>query len=248
MDYFQPFSLRHPFLFPAAFAIIVCGFRYAVMVSVAFLVTKLGWGRPHSNIPTVFDSRHHIRRELFYSFITVLVFGCVNATLFGFGLIHQSLLYYRVASYPLWWLWVSIPIMLILNDTLFYWIHRAMHHRVLFSAVHWVHHQSVHPTAFAAYSFHPNEALIEALIVTAIVYIIPVHPTAFLIFQTVSTAYNVYGHCGREFYPAATASHWIGRWLNTSTAHAVHHSKGHYNYGLNFMFWDRWMKTADPSY
>jgi len=92
-----------------------------------------------------------------------------------------------------------------------------------------------------------TEAVGEALIVVAILYIIPVHPLAFLIFQTFSTAYNVYGHCGREFYPAGMPSHWLGRWLNTSTAHAVHHSAGHYNYSFYFMFWDRLMKTADPA-
>ena len=47
----------------------------------------------------------------------------------------------------------------------------------------------------------------EALIVTAIIYLVPVHPLAFVIFQTISTAYNVYGHCGREFWPRGMASH-----------------------------------------
>lgn len=135
-----------------------------------------------------------------------------------------------------------------IHQGLFYWIHRAMHLRAFFAVMHRVHHQSVYPTAYAAYSFHPTEAVAEALIVTAIIFIIPVHPLAFIIFQTISTAYNVYGHCGREFYPMGMASHWLGRWINTSSAHAVHHGKGHFNYGLYFLFWDRWMKTADPGY
>jgi len=248
MDDFQPQVLYHQFLLPAALAILIYGLRYAVMASAAFLMASRGWGRPHINAPVAFDRQRHVRRELVHSALTVFVFGGVNALLFGFGFIHQSLVYYHAASYPLWWFWLSIPVMLMLHDTLFYWIHRAMHHRALFAAVHRVHHQSVHPTAFTAYSFHPNEAVVEALIVTAIVFIIPVHPIAFLIFQTISTAYNVYGHCGREFYPPGTALHWFGRWLNTSTAHAVHHGQGHFNYGLYFMFWDRWMKTTDPGY
>jgi len=148
----------------------------------------------------------------------------------------------------MWWFWLSIVVMLLLHDTMFYWMHRAMHSRLLFTFMHKAHHLSVHPTAFAAYSFHPSEAFCEALIVTVIVFMIPVHPFAFLLFQTISTAYNVYGHCGREFYPIGTASHWLGRWLNTSTAHASHHFKGCNNYGLYFMFWDRMMKTADPMY
>ena len=109
------------------------------------------------------------------------------------------------------------------------------------------HHRSLYPTSFAAYSFHPSEALAEALIVTAIIFVLPVHPLAFLIFQTISTAYNVYGHCGREFYPAGTASHWLGRWLNTAGAHAAHHVHNRGNYGLYFLFWDRLMGSAEPA-
>ncbi len=248
MDYFQPSTLPDLFLAPAVIAIVVYGMRYAAMASTAYLVARSGSGRAHANAPNKFDTWRNVRREVSYSGVTVLIFGFVNAILFGFGLIHHSQVYYRVASFPLWWFWASIVVMLILHDTLFYWIHRAMHSKALFTVMHRVHHQSVYPTAFAAYSFHPSEALAEALIVTVIVYIIPVHPVAFIVFQTISTAYNVYGHCGREFYPKGTASHWLGRWLNTSTAHAVHHGKGQYNYGLYFMFWDRWMRTGDPNY
>jgi lathosterol oxidase len=238
----------HPVLWPAAFAIGLYGLRYLALAGVVNLVARPtaggGWGPPHANAPAHFDRQRHLRRELSHSLLTVLIFGAVNAVLFGWGLIHASLIYHRFDSHPAWWFWLSIPVMLVLHDTLFYWTHRAMHTRWLFGLMHRVHHQSVHPTAFAAYSFHPTEALAEALIVTAIIYIVPTHPLAFLIFQTISTAYNVYGHCGREFFPEGTATHPLGRWLNTSTAHALHHGQGRHNYGLYFSVWDRLMGTA----
>jgi sterol desaturase/sphingolipid hydroxylase (fatty acid hydroxylase superfamily) len=135
--------------------------------------------------------------------------------------------------------------MVLLHDTFFYWLHRAMHTRLLFERVHRLHHESLYPTAFAAYSFSWIEATAEALIVTAIMYIIPAHPLALLIFQTISTAYNVYGHCGREFYPQGMDHHWLGRWLNTSTLHAHHHHRGRGNYSFYFTFWDRLMGTLE---
>jgi len=191
MDYFQPSTLNDLFLVPAVIAIVVYGFRYAAMASTAYLVVRSGWGRAHANAPMKFDTWRNVRREISYSGVTVLIFGLVNAILFGFGLIHHSQVYYRVASFPLWWFWASIVVMLILHDTLFYWIHRAMHSKALFAVMHRVHHQSVYPTAFAAYSFHPSEALAEALIVTAIVFIIPVHPMGFIIFQTISSNFSI---------------------------------------------------------
>ncbi|MBK6358805.1 MAG: sterol desaturase family protein [Comamonadaceae bacterium] len=252
MDLLHRLAPPHAVLAPALWAIAFYGVRYLAMAGLAWRVARPtaagGWGRPHANAPATFDVRRHLRRELGYSLLTLAVFGLVNAALYGWGFIHASRLYYRVADYPTWWFWLSIAVMLVLHDTLFYWLHRAMHWPVLFGPMHRVHHRSIHPTSFAAYSFHPLEAVGEALIVTAIIYLVPVHPLAFVIFQTISTAYNVYGHCGREFWPRGMASHWLGRWINTSTAHAAHHGRGRFNYGLYFLFWDRWMGTLDPDY
>lgn len=253
MNFLNLYTSSAAWYLPALLFMCVYGGRYLVMALVVSLVARpaadgRGWGRVHSNAPQSFDSQRHIRRELKYSFFTVLIFGMVIATLIGTGWMGSSRLYFQLDTYPAWWFGLSIVVMLLLHDTFFYWTHRVMHWRKLFAVMHKVHHQSVHPTAFAAYSFHPTEALAEALIVTAIIFILPVHPLAFLIFQTLSTAYNVYGHCGREFYPRAMATHRWGRWINTSTAHASHHGKGRYNYGLYFLFWDRLMGTVDPQY
>jgi Delta7-sterol 5-desaturase len=247
---FQSQLHSHPILWPFAFAFFVYGVRYLITAVLAYVIARpvngRWWGRAHADTPATFNFKLHLRRELFYSFWTVVIFGLVNAALFGWGLMGSSLMYFKHTHYPAWWFWLSIPVMLVLHDTFFYWLHRAMHLPVLFKTMHRVHHLSIYPTAFAAYSFHPTEALAEALIVTAIIFIIPVHPFAFLIFQTISTAYNVYGHCGREFYPVGMEKHWLGRWINTSTAHAYHHLKAKGNYGLYFLFWDRIMHTYAP--
>lgn len=241
----------HSLLGAGVAALLIYGLRFLLFAGIAFLFAHParagGIGRPHANQPASFNTVRNVQRELGYSFFTVLIFALVVAVLYGYGFIKGSLLYFNLSDYPLWWFWLSIPLMLLLHDTFFYWLHRAMHTRLLFASMHRVHHQSIYPTAFAAYSFHPYEALGEALIVTAIIYILPVHPLAFLIFQTISTAYNVYGHCGRELYPQAVASHWLGRWLNTSTLHAFHHLKARSNYGLYFTFWDRVMGTIEPA-
>ena len=44
----------------------------------------------------------------------------------------------------------------------FYWMHRFMHLPGIFKAVHKVHHLSHNPSPWAAFSFHPLEAIIEA--------------------------------------------------------------------------------------
>ena len=250
MDLLAAITPPHPVMAPVLYTLLFYGLRYFLFAGLSFLVAHpahaRGVGRAHAAVPASFDTALHVRRELFYSVLTVGVFAGVNAVLYGYGFIHASLIYYQFVAYPAWWFVLSIVLMLVLHDTLFYWLHRAMHTPRLYRATHDVHHRSIYPTAFAAYSFHPWEALGEALIVTVIIYVMPVHPLAFLIFQTISTAYNVYGHCGRELYPRGMHAHWLGRWINTSTLHAGHHLNRRGNYGLYFTFWDRAMGTLVP--
>lgn len=237
-------------MWPALFVMLIYGVRYMVFASLAFLVTRpqarFAIGRAHVSLPASWASNKNIWREFRNSLVTILIFGAVSMTLYATGWIRSSLMYYHLNDYSWLWFGLSIPVMILIHDTLFYWLHRAMHTPLLFNIMHRTHHQSVHPTAFAAYSFHPTEGLAEALLVVVIIFIIPVHPVALLIFQTISTAVNVYGHCGREIYPKGMADHWLGRWVNTSTSHARHHLKGRYNYGFYSLFWDRIMGTIEP--
>lgn len=231
----------------AKYIALLYGGRYLVLAALLFAAASVRWGRPNQQRPTPLKAAQ-VWRELGWSALTVAMFALVNLVLSGYGIIQHSLLYWRIADYGWLWFWLSIPALLALHDTLFYWLHRAMHHRLLFRRTHFVHHQSVSPSAWAAYSFHPWEALFEALIVTLIIFVIPVHLTALVVFQTISTLINVYGHCSREFYPENWHRHWLGRWINTSSTHSHHHATGRHNYGLYFLFWDRWMNTLAPEH
>jgi len=69
-----------------------------------------------------------------------------------------------------------------------------------------------------------------------------------LAFVLIMTVYNVYGHLGWELYPPGFARHPMGRWINTSFSHNQHHRYAHSNYGLYFLWWDRWFGTLHPDY
>src|SRR5258708_7619600 len=106
----------------------------------------------------------------------------------------------------------GIALVILAHDTYFYWTHRLMHTRALFRIFHGVHHLSRNPTPWTAYAFHPLESIVQALGLVLIIFIIPLHPTALLIFHTISTAVNVYGHLGSELYPKGWSQHPLGRW------------------------------------
>jgi Delta7-sterol 5-desaturase len=138
--------------------------------------------------------------------------------------------------------------MLVMHDAYFYWIHRLMHHPGIFKWFHLVHHKSINPSPWAAFAFHPLEAIVEVGIIVVFLFTIPVTRIHLFVFFLFLMAYNVYGHLGWELYPKNFQRSFIGKWINTSVNHNQHHQYFKGNYGLYFLWWDRWMGTLRKDY
>jgi sterol desaturase/sphingolipid hydroxylase (fatty acid hydroxylase superfamily) len=188
-----------------------------------------------------------ILSEIGHSMFTVVIFSFM-ATLILFIIPEHTLIYEKIGDYGWVYYLISFPLMFLMHDTYFYWLHRIMHLPVIFRYVHRVHHKSTNPTPFASYSFHFLEGILEAAILPIIALSIPAQREALLLFLLMQFLYNVYGHLGYEIYPRWILRTCIGRWLNTSTIHNSHHKNFEGNYGLYFLFWDRWMGTFDNRY
>lgn len=143
---------------------------------------------------------------------------------------------------------VSLVIAIVFHDFYFYWTHRLMHHKTLFKYVHRVHHESTNPSPWAAYSFHPWEALIQALVMPILVFSLPLHPLTAFLFLAYMIIRNVMGHLGFEILPKGfTKNMWLN-WNTAVTHHNMHHEQFHSNYGLYFTWWDKLMKTENSNY
>jgi len=187
-----------------------------------------------------------VRREFLWSLLTTVIFAISGKLLFVAKDHGLTLMYDNVAQWGWLYFVLSIPLLLVLHDTYFYWTHRLMHEKWLFKRAHRVHHDSRVPTPLAAFSFHPIEAVIEAAILPLLVLVVPVHPAAFLIFLMVMTVLGVTNHLGYEIFPRGFDEHWLGRWIISATHHDHHHQSYGENLGLYFTFWDRWMGTQVP--
>lgn len=219
--------------------------RYFIAGGLAFLVYYVLFKKQFSykKIQLKFPSMNDYRREIGYSMITILIFTVVAVSLFATPLRHYTQLYYDLSAHSWGYWFLSIFLMIILHDTYFYWMHRAIHHPKIYKMVHLVHHKSTNPSPWASYSFHPIEGVLEAAVIYPIAFLIPYHPTALMTFLVFMIVYNVYGHLGFEILPKKWHNSLIGRWINTSVAHNVHHKYFKGNYGLYFLFWDRLMGT-----
>jgi len=225
--------------------------RYFIVAGVSFVAGYIllrKWIH-HKKIQPRFPGTNDYLREVIYSFITMLLFAFVPLFLIKNPAIEPYTTHYiSMDEWGQFYFFAAFPLMFIIHDTYFYWTHRLMHHPRLFKIFHLVHHQSTNPSPWAAYAFHPLEAIVEAGIFPVLLFTIPIHSVHLPLFFLFSIIYNVYGHTGYEIYPKGFARHWLGRWINTSVNHNMHHQYFKGNYGLYFLFWDRVMGTIREDY
>lgn len=224
--------------------------RYAVFAGLAWLFAyvifkKRLWRRKIiQRDPLPAD----VRRELKWSVITAFIYALVGTVTILLGKLGWMRFYSKIDAHGWAWFGISIVIAIVVHDTYFYWTHRLMHHRRLFRWFHRVHHESTNPSPWAAYSFAPPEAVVQAGIFPLLAFTLPMHPLAFLIFMVWQITLNVLGHTGYEYYPSWLLKSWLGKVINTPTNHIQHHEKMRGNYGLYFNVWDRLMGTNHRDY
>ncbi|MCG3165721.1 MAG: hypothetical protein POELPBGB_01496 [Bacteroidia bacterium] len=224
--------------------------RYLLFAGVAYLFFYLLFKNKwlHKRIQQKFPENSNIFFEIKYSMLNMVIFGITGMFTIWASWHGWTKIYAEISDYGMVYFLFSIIAMIFVHDTYFYWTHRFMHLKKVFPLVHKVHHHSLNPTPWAAFSFHPIEGFIEAGILPLITFLFPVHPLAILIFLLFMTALNVLGHLGFEMYPKGFTKHPLLGLNNTSTHHNMHHSLTNCNYGLYFNFWDKWMGTNHKKY
>lgn len=181
-----------------------------------------------------------IRREIGWSLASAAIYGVpAGVVAWGWQVRGWTRVYTDVAAYPLWWLPASFLVYLLLHDAWFYWTHRWMHRPGPFRLAHAVHHASRPPTAWAAMSFHPVEAVIGAVVIPALVFVVPVHVTVLGLVLLTMTVMGVTNHMGWELFPRQLVRSGLGGWIITAGHHQRHHERYACNYGLYFRHWDR---------
>lgn len=225
-------------------AVVAQTFRYVLIAGSLFMlfyiIKRQAWY--HRKIQLRFPKKKKIYQELFYSCISIVILSSFGLLLFYARQGGYTLIYSDISEYGWLYFWLSIPLLLMIHDTYFYWLHRFMHLPQIYPWVHRVHHYSHNPSPWTSFSFHPLEGILEYGFVF-VVFLIPFHGLALLFFATYSIVVNVLGHLGYEVFPR-----WASRWHNTSTHHNMHHQYVKCNYGLYFSFWDRVMGTHHPEY
>ncbi len=191
-------------------------------------------------------SNEQVRREIKNAFFTAIV-GVVMSSIVMF--LHskgQTKIYTNFNDHTFFSI-AGFFIILLLDDTWFYWTHRLLHHPKIFNYIHLEHHKSTDVNPYTTMSFHFVEPIISTFWIIPVAYFIPTYLPVFALAQVYGLLNNIKAHLGYELYPKWWNKTWL-RYLTTSTHHNMHHSKFKGNYAVHFTIWDKLMGTEFEGY
>ena len=227
---------------PVPLALIMAGAFTAAMVALRYVLVSGAFAVATSRLrPGLYAGRkRQIGREIGWSLLSALIYGVpAGMVLWLFDSRGMTRIYAGWNELPLWYLPLSVFVYLFVQDSWFYWTHRAMHHPFAFRLAHAVHHQGRSPTVWTAMSFHPIEAVTGAIVIPLLVFVVPIHIAMLGVVLTIATVMGVTNHMGWEIFPRRFVHSWLGNCVITASHHERHHEGYTCNFGLYFRFWDR---------
>jgi 4-alpha-methyl-delta7-sterol-4alpha-methyl oxidase len=147
----------------------------------------------------------------------------------------------HLGPWPAWWAVLGqLALFLVVDDALFYALHRTLHTRWLFRRVHAVHHRVHAPFALTGAIMHPLEWVAIGGLVMVVPLAIGMHAQIMWLCVILRQWGNAEFHAGME-----------GWWSVLSRLpgaggvrhHDLHHARMAGNYAALFSFWDRRLGT-----
>ncbi|KAI9536041.1 Lathosterol oxidase [Dissostichus eleginoides] len=179
---------------------------------------------------------NQVRREIKYAMTSLPVISIPTVALFFYEVRGYSKLYDNVHDSPLGWpgLFLSMISFLLFTDMCIYWIHRFLHHRLIYKLFHKPHHVWKIPSPFASHAFHPVDGFMQGLPYHIYPFMFPLHKVLYLGLYVFVNIWTISIHDGDYRIPLALTPA-----INGSAHHTDHHLFFDYNYGQYFTLWDR---------
>jgi Delta7-sterol 5-desaturase len=188
-----------------------------------------------------------IKRELWNAVFAMAAGAFLSSVMIYLATQGMTQIYFDLSDHHVLVALAGIPMLLLVNDAWFYWVHRILHHPRIYKYVHAEHHRSMVVNPLTSFSFHWLEPILLTLWIIPVTLLVPVYAPVLGIIQIYGLYDNIKSHLGYELFPR-----WFNRsplrMLTSSTYHTLHHTRFKGNYGLHFRIWDRLMGTELPQY
>ncbi|EXJ62716.1 hypothetical protein A1O7_03154 [Cladophialophora yegresii CBS 114405] len=130
-----------------------------------------------------------------------------------------------------WYNVLQFPFFVLFTDLCIYWIHRGLHHPLIYKTLHKPHHKWIVPTPFASHAFHPLDGFAQSTPYHIFPFLFPLQKFAYIALFAFINVWTIFIHDG-EYYANSPI-------INGAACHTMHHLYFNYNYGQFTTLWDR---------
>jgi Delta7-sterol 5-desaturase len=173
--------------------------------------------------------KNQIALEMIQAATSMPVMAIFTAPLFWLEIHGYSKMYDATADGPgLWYNFLQFPLFIVFTDFWIYWIHRGLHHPLVYKTLHKPHHKWIMPTPFASHAFHPVDGFSQSVPYHVFPFLFPLQKWAYVCLFVFINFWTIMIHDG-EFISSNPI-------INGAACHAIHHMEFFGNFG-QFMTW-----------
>lgn len=159
--------------------------------------------------------------------MAILTAAAFTAEVRGHGRLYDSPSDAPFSLYNL----LQFPFFILFTDCFIYFIHRGLHHPLIYKTLHKPHHKWIMPTPFASHAFHPLDGFAQSVPYHVFPFLFPLQKLAYVALFVFINIWTVLIHDGE--YVADSPI------INGAACHTMHHLYFNYNYGQFTTLWDR---------
>ena len=227
----ESYSLPRQFLVMWGFLYLASLLIYYIFATLTFCLFYLDGDRGvkgRNSAHWQWDSSQ-MRAELLLSTWSLGIMSGLTAVMETWILMGHGLVYSDWLQYGLLYFLLSPLLFLLFTDFLIYWIHRALHHRLLYR-LHKLHHHYKETTPFSAFAFHPLDGFAQSFPYHVFVLCLPMQEYLYMATLLLVGLWTVNIHDRVTLSIAG---------VNGAAHHTLHHTKFNYNYGQYFTWCDK---------
>jgi 4-alpha-methyl-delta7-sterol-4alpha-methyl oxidase len=152
----------------------------------------------------------------------------------------------HIGPLPPWYEFAwQIPFFILLDDFLYYWMHRTLHWGPLYRRIHSVHHRMSAPWAISAHYMHPVEFILTGLLMLLGPALVGAHIAVIWLWVVIRQWEAAEGHCGYDIPWNPTHKFPL---YHGPAYHDFHHSRFTGNYAGALGYLDRFFGKYSRDY
>jgi lathosterol oxidase len=160
--------------------------------------------------------KNQIRLEIWQTIQSLPGMSLLTAVAFWFEVRGYSKMYDTTAQGPgLWYNFLQFPIFLLFTDFFIYWIHRGLHHPLVYKSLHKPHHKWIMPTPFASHAFHPLDGFAQSIPYHVFPFVLPLQKFAYIALFVFINIWTIMIHDGEYVADSPV--------INGAACHTMHH-------------------------